>query len=451
MLLIGRAATADALLNLWITLAALDLWRHVEARTTGNPADSTVPPAARRALRRAALFIGLGVLTKGPVALLVTAAPLLLWLACTGPQRWRLLRGLLGDPLAWGLFLLAWLPWYGYALQRHGWDFVEGFLLRHNLQRFDAPLEGHGGGIAYYLLVLPVLLLPWTALLPTLLRRLPQLWADSLSRWLLLWAGFVLVFFSLSGTKLPHYLLYGMPPLALLLGRLWKQELVTAAGPPSQPANRSQDRPRDRPTWGLALVAVSLFTLPWLLLGLSAVTQELARSRSGALSDVRSARPPRSPWRRSPAGGRACGWRAAAAWAPAPTRRPAAWPSMRCLGRSAPPASRCFAPWPCCPGGGRTCRVPSSGWRCRPALRCTCSRKCRAARRAPVNGPWCGATALTRHVRWRIPSRPGCPWPRTAPSCCCAAARHPPTRLRRPCPPRPTPLQTPAPLALDLL
>jgi len=287
VLLIGRAATADALLNLWITLAALDLWRHVEARTTGNPADSTVPPAARRALRRAALFIGLGVLTKGPVALLVTAAPLLLWLACTGPQRWRLLRGLLGDPLAWGLFLLAWLPWYGYALQRHGWDFVEGFLLRHNLQRFDAPLEGHGGGIAYYLLVLPVLLLPWTALLPTLLRRLPQLWADSLSRWLLLWAGFVLVFFSLSGTKLPHYLLYGMPPLALLLGRLWKQELVTAAGPPSQPANRSQDRPRDRPTWGLALVAVSLFTLPWLLLGLSAVTQELARSRSGALSDVR--------------------------------------------------------------------------------------------------------------------------------------------------------------------
>lgn len=274
-LAIGRAATADALLNCWITLAALDLWRHVEARSKGHSAEPTVPPAARAALRRAALFIGLGVLTKGPVALLVTAAPLLLWLIWAGPQRARLLRGLLGDPLVWGLFLLAWLPWYGYALQRHGWDFVEGFLLRHNLQRFEAPMEGHHGGIAYYLLVLPLLLLPWSALLPGLLRRLPALWADDLSRWLLLWAGFVMVFFSLSGTQLPHYLLYGMPPLALLLGRLWTQQLVTAAQSPGR--------------WpvGLTLLAVSLVTLPWLLVGLSALAQELARSGSSALADPR--------------------------------------------------------------------------------------------------------------------------------------------------------------------
>ena len=68
----ARTATADALLGLWLMLSALDLWRYVSTDD-------------RSALRRTALWMALGVLTKGPVAVLIPAAVLLLWQVC-GPS-----------------------------------------------------------------------------------------------------------------------------------------------------------------------------------------------------------------------------------------------------------------------------------------------------------------------------------------------------------------------------
>ena len=216
VLAIGRAATADALLNLWLALAAFDLWRHVERHDAGDRR------ASRVALRRAGLWIGLGLLTKGPVAIVVPGAAVLLWIAGTPRAQWPgRLRALLGDPWAWAAMLVVALPWYAYALHRHGMAFVEGFIVRHNVERFTGTLEGHGGSIAYYVVMVPLLLLPWTALLLPVLARARGAWGQPLPRFLLGWAGFVVVFFSLSGTKLPHYALYGITPLALLAGSAW--------------------------------------------------------------------------------------------------------------------------------------------------------------------------------------------------------------------------------------
>lgn len=201
---IARAATADALLNLWLTLAGLDLWRFL---AEGN----------RAALRRTYLWVALGLLTKGPVAALIPAAAgtlHCLWLR--DARRWR--EAAL-DPGGWLILLAVAAPWYGAMLWTHGHAFVEGFVLRHNVQRFTGTLEGHGGGWAYYLLVLPMLLLPWSAALPAVLARLRGDLREPLTRYLWLWCGFVVVFFSLSGTKLPHYVLYGATPLMLLLAR----------------------------------------------------------------------------------------------------------------------------------------------------------------------------------------------------------------------------------------
>jgi len=212
VLVIGRAATADALLNLWLALTALDLWRHLEAERGS--------PAARNALRRAGLWLGLGLLTKGPVAVLVPGAAALLFIATEPRAVWRgRLVALLGDGRAWALMLVVTVPWYAYALHRHGQAFIDGFFIRHNLARYGGTLEGHGGSVGYYLLVLPLLMLPWTPLLGLVLARVRGLWRVPLGRYLLGWAGFVLVFFSLSGTKLPHYALYGLTPLALLAGQ----------------------------------------------------------------------------------------------------------------------------------------------------------------------------------------------------------------------------------------
>lgn len=203
-LVIGRAATADALLNLLLALALLDGWRWLERE---RPAP----------LRRAYLWIGLGLLAKGPVALLVPAAVSLMFLASRRElRRWPRLAF---DRVGWAILLSVAGPWYAYALHRHGMDFVEGFLVHHNLDRFLTPLEGHGGSVFYYALMFPVLLLPWSAFLPSVVRAVPALWRDPLDRYLLVWVGFVLAFFSVSGTKLPHYALYGATPAFLLLAR----------------------------------------------------------------------------------------------------------------------------------------------------------------------------------------------------------------------------------------
>jgi 4-amino-4-deoxy-L-arabinose transferase-like glycosyltransferase len=207
--LIGRAATADALLGLLIALAAFDLWRCLEPEA---PAD-----AQRAALRRAALWVGLGLLTKGPVALLIPGGSALLWvLAGPATDRGTLMRRMFCDPLAWAIPIVIAAPWYAYAWLRHGWAFIDGFLLRHNFERLVGPLEGHGGSFLYYVLVLPLVLLPWSALLLPTLVNLRRLWGIPLTRYLLGWAGFVVVFFSLAGTKLPHYVLYGVVPIAIL-------------------------------------------------------------------------------------------------------------------------------------------------------------------------------------------------------------------------------------------
>jgi 4-amino-4-deoxy-L-arabinose transferase-like glycosyltransferase len=204
VVIIGRAATADALLNLWLVLAAFDLWRHLES-------------GERAPLRRAAVWIALGILTKGPVAVLVPGAAVFVWLVAS--RQWGRLRPLLGDGVAWALLLVIALPWYAYALHRHGMAFVDGFFVKHNLSRYGGTLEGHGGSVGYYLVVMPLLLMPWTPLLVSVLRRWRDAWQAPATRYLLGWAGFVLVFFSLSGTKLPHYALYGLTPLAILAAR----------------------------------------------------------------------------------------------------------------------------------------------------------------------------------------------------------------------------------------
>ncbi len=224
--IIGRAATADALLHLLLALSLVDLSRAL--------LDGNVP-----ARRRFALWMGLGLLAKGPVAVVLPAGALLLWAMASGRAGWLRLLHLLRDGWAWLILLLVAAPWYVYALQRHGMAFVEGFLLRHNLERFSGPLEGHGGSLVYYLLALPLLVWPWAPLLVSgLLRGLRErsrLWVTYRQRdrreplgFDALWAAWglwVLLLFSLSGTKLPHYLLYGFVPLIWMLTRLLTQGL----------------------------------------------------------------------------------------------------------------------------------------------------------------------------------------------------------------------------------
>lgn len=199
---IGKAATADALLNLLLAASLMSLYLHLRE-------------GRRLWLYAAAAAMGLGFLTKGPVAVVIPAGVSLLYCASRG--EWRAWSRLATDWRAWGLFLLIAAPWYVIQYLREGEEFLLSFFGRHNLGRFQRPLEGHGGGWWYYLPVLLVGILPHTALLLRASLRSRRLFADPLGRYLLIWFGFVFVLFSLAATKLPHYLTYGYSGLFLLM------------------------------------------------------------------------------------------------------------------------------------------------------------------------------------------------------------------------------------------
>lgn len=209
--LIGRAATADALLQLLLTLTLLDLAAYLRDRPRH--------PGARRRLCRVGLWIGLGLLAKGPVALILPAGALLLapWLSPRPLGPW--IRRAVVAPTLWLPMLAVAAPWYLYALHRHGYAFVQGFLLHHNVERFVAPMEGHSAFWLLPWLALPLLLMPWTPLalrLWPLRRQLLQSTDDVLC---IAWVLFTLGFFSLAQTKLPHYALYAAAPALLIIAR----------------------------------------------------------------------------------------------------------------------------------------------------------------------------------------------------------------------------------------
>lgn len=207
---ITRAATADALLNLWLACAGYASWLWMREDD-------------RRWLYAAWLAMALGFLTKGPVALVIPGAAMFLWCASLGEWRRFLAWALPAGPIA--LFLGVAAPWFVVETWREGSGFLAGFFLKHNLSRFDAPMEGHGGNYFYYVPVVLLSLLPHTGLLLHALGRMRTIWQDTLLRYGLLWFLFAFVLFSFSGTKLPHYVYYGYGGLVVILAGLAEQPM----------------------------------------------------------------------------------------------------------------------------------------------------------------------------------------------------------------------------------
>ena len=123
------------------------------------------------------------------------------------------------NPVGILLFVSIALPWYLLEYRDQGMAFIEGFFIKHNLSRFNTSFEEHSGSILYYIPVLIVGMMPFTGLLFTVIFNIKTLLRNHTNRFLLIWFVFVFVFFSLSGTKLPHYIIYGYTPLFILMAR----------------------------------------------------------------------------------------------------------------------------------------------------------------------------------------------------------------------------------------
>ena len=220
--IVGKLLITDALLLLWILAACVTLWRIQTRGVTWTRAGVFW------------VFIGLGILTKGPAVLLFVGGFALalysLWrrhLAGGAPAGARTDRCTLW--LASPLCLLVAAPWYILVARHAGTTLVKQFFWYETASRLVSTPHGHGGPPVYYLLIGLAGWLPWSALLPgAIIEAWQSRKSDAAARFSLLWCGLPWLVLELMPSKLPHYVLPCFVPLALLVGRMWDRGLERA-------------------------------------------------------------------------------------------------------------------------------------------------------------------------------------------------------------------------------
>src|SRR5712672_395111 len=161
-------------------------------------------------------FLGLAVLAKGPAAVILSGGAVFFWAIFT--KRWRDAFRLL-HPAAIASFCITALPWYILCARRNP-DFFRIFIIEHNFKRYLTPEFQHIQPFWFYGPVLFVALYPWVGMtisaLTSVFRRKIGTQLDNPATYVLCWALFPIIFFSLSKSKLPGYILPAIPALVLL-------------------------------------------------------------------------------------------------------------------------------------------------------------------------------------------------------------------------------------------
>ncbi len=205
----GRILLLDGLLTFWITLALFAMFEAIRG-----------DQFRRGWWYLAAAAVGLGVLTKGPVPFLLIVPPVWMYRRLTAPSfqpiRFTHLAGFLAVVAAINL------PWYTAIFLRQP-IFLRYFFWEHNVLRFIQPFD-HLQPVWYYLPIVLVGLLPGSFLAYAFARHLcsgdrEQSATRTPALGFFLLAGvWCVLFFSLSGSKLPTYILPAFPCLCLALG-----------------------------------------------------------------------------------------------------------------------------------------------------------------------------------------------------------------------------------------
>ncbi|MEZ2446223.1 ArnT family glycosyltransferase [Chitinophaga sp. RCC_12] len=175
------------------------------------------------------LFLGLAVLTKGPVAILVALLCLLIyWIWNKGKISIRFSHlGLIA------LFAcITTLLWFGYEIAAHGWWFVNEFVA-YQIRLLTTEDAGHGGPFFYHWIVLLIGCFPASTFLFTYLQsRKKTIYSTPAAielkdfkvwMWVLFWV--VLILFSIVKTKIVHYSSLCYFPLSFLAA--WQVYLLS--------------------------------------------------------------------------------------------------------------------------------------------------------------------------------------------------------------------------------
>ena len=261
----SHAATPDAILvalTTWATILAVEPLLPDSRRSGNRGGAGTELPAL--SLRRAVVIgglLGLGVLCKGPIGFIGPLAVILPWVGLVA-LRQRLTGIEVTQPpfVRWftavvaaaidtlrsqriGIVTLAMLavagPWYLTVAIRTAGAWPAGFFMVHNVGRFVAPMEKHGGSMLYHPLTMLVGFYPWSCFLPlAIVVAAWRVWNRTgspaltnalllLLTWMTVWIGG----FSAAATKLPNYILPAYPAAALLVAALGVEATRRAAWP----------------------------------------------------------------------------------------------------------------------------------------------------------------------------------------------------------------------------
>ena len=184
-----------------------------------------------------ALAAGLATLVKGPVGFLIPGLVLLVFYRVSGQSgAWRRFFA----PLNLLVFFGVTLPWFvGLSLQHP--DFPHYGIIEESFHRFTTVQFHRTQPFYFYGVIIALLFLPWSFILPgAALAAWKQQWFKSpADRLCLVWTVVVVIFFSLSKSKMPGYILSATVACGILVARFFEQALKHPGGRAARIAGRA--------------------------------------------------------------------------------------------------------------------------------------------------------------------------------------------------------------------
>ncbi len=178
------------------------------------------------------VLIALGMLAKGPVAPSLAVLIIVLFAVVKGDYR-LIVRTLWLPGIV--LFCAVGLPWYALVQLRNP-EFFRVFVLQHNLARFATDLYHHEQPFWYYLPVTLLGLIPWGVFVIAAVVESVRLWwterralfqsEEAFNVFLIIWLIAPIVFFSLSQSKLPGYILPAIPAATVLVANYLRRHVT---------------------------------------------------------------------------------------------------------------------------------------------------------------------------------------------------------------------------------
>jgi len=208
----SRTAVSDALLTGTLGISLLLFWRRMASKNNDQCISAWV-------------FLGFAILVKGPVAFVLALFTITSFLFCQ--KNWETLFSKINPKKGFLITTLISLPWYILDLLKEGKPFWDNLFGYHNFQRYTSVVNNHAEPFWFFLYIMILASLPFTPFLyhgifkafKDFLKSTKEncYITDTLYTYSLCWLISVLIFFSLSATKLPSYWLPAIPAASILI------------------------------------------------------------------------------------------------------------------------------------------------------------------------------------------------------------------------------------------